>query len=205
MIRFFVEPLVILFIILGLSLGIVGVRKFIERLDPFTEFQHEFMNSFYNPIIRAIWYKLNDSSGETICLFRLFGVFTGVIYSIARYQTPLMLIVFWSVFLVAQAFMIPFKELIHSFLVFDKPEIIEQLIRESLETVYFCYRQISLYGYIDDAIAGILLDQTHKVIQCFLHSNNPSAEHEDMIMTIIEMTQRIMCHSQQTFEDFAYR
>jgi hypothetical protein len=49
MTRFFLESLSFVLIALGLSLGIVGIGRFIDRLDPFTRFQDKFMKDSANP------------------------------------------------------------------------------------------------------------------------------------------------------------
>ena len=147
MIRFFVEPLSCVLIALGLSLGIAGIERFINRLNPFTRFQDDFMNSFYNPAIRAMWRNLDSFHKDVRLWFWFIGLLTGLVLLSIRYRMPKTILVYFSFFILVQG---PLKLFVQYIQPFNLSRNLrrKEFILDTLDDVCLCAEE-AVYGSID--------------------------------------------------------
>jgi hypothetical protein len=162
-----------------------------DWLDPFTRFEDEFMNNSANPVFRVMWHDLRSFSGYATFWFRVIGCLTGLCYVLIRYQTPLLLVVYWGIFLIVFVFLKPFIEHVH----YGSRKFREQLIYDALEAGCRCIsfdRCIDFDRSINEVAIGIFADKMDKVLRCFPYGVDPSSkDNTDIIINLIELGKRI--------------
>jgi hypothetical protein len=159
------------------------------------------MNSFTNPVIRARWHNLNDYYGEALYLFRNAGCLIGIVYSVIRYRTPHLLIIYWCILLASQALLHLFSKRIPFFHGSVKPRR-EQLIFDAADAACFCLEKINWNGSIDEVTVGIFTDSLDKILKYFPNGIDPSSEYNTrLISRLIEIGKLITRFKNRTNKD----
>jgi hypothetical protein len=168
MIRFFIQPLVLLAAVSGLSLGFVVIEDSMGILDPYTTFSEEFRFSF-----------------------RVYGCCAGILYSFYTFLLRLPLlspIVYWCAFIMAAIFLPVLVEHIASL----KQKKREKLLRNALEKASLFCSEMTADGYFKGVAANIFADELDELIQCFLYGDAPPSEYERNIMSVLKVYTKIM-------------
>jgi hypothetical protein len=131
------------------------------------------MNSFYNPIYRKTWNNVNSFSAKTCFWFRLTGLLAIIPYTLARYQTPLAIIILGSIFLIAQFFIVPLMDHINYLWQFHR--IKDRFLAEVCELALYCREKIDSDGLVDEATADNFRKKMMEFHRRFLDDEYPSS------------------------------
>jgi uncharacterized membrane protein HdeD (DUF308 family) len=73
------------------------------------------MNSFYNPVIRARWCNLDSFHRDVLLWFWFIGLLTGLVLLGIRYRAPKTILIYFSLFILAQGLLKLFVQYIQPF------------------------------------------------------------------------------------------
>lgn len=168
MTQFFLKPLIIVLIPLGISLAVTGIECFMGLLSPFFSFYKKFRFSF----------------GSCGCVIGMYYS----LYSLLIYQTPLPPIVYWGIFIMVLILPPIFQGLFE----FIKQKKRKKLIHDAIKKASLFCSEMTADGYVKGIAADVFADDLDELIQYILYGDGPPAEHERNIMTLLKVYTKIM-------------